>query len=314
MARIRSLERMKEVFLEDLRVRGRAARTGAEYGYILRRFFEHLDEQGIDDVIDITREILSDYQSHLLVAGGRGGRPLGASRRSTIHACLKEFFRLLVRRGVLLADPTAALEAPRTSVRPVRVVLTEAEVKRFLLAPDVTTILGLRARTILEVLYSTGIRASELCGLDLGDVDLASGELTVRRGKGERARRVPLGRQACQWVGRYLEQGRQKLKGKTSERALFLSYRGRRLERSSLAELVRVEGERAGIEKVVTPHVWRHTFATHLIKGQASVRHVQEMLGHASITTTQIYTHTEIADLKETHRRCHPRSRKSEPE
>jgi len=311
MTRERSLEKMRNAFIEDLHARGRATRTRQEYGYLLRRFEAHLEEQGVDVVTEVTRGVLVDYQSHLLLAGGRGGQPLSASRRSVILACLKEFFRFLVRRGMLLTDPTAVLEGPRAWRRTARAVLTESEVKRLLLAPDVTQPLGLRTRTILELLYSTGIRASERCGLDTGDIDLASGELTVREGKGRRARRVPVGQEACSWVGRYLEMVRPGLVRQSSQRALILSWRGNRLSRGPLAVLVREEGERARIEKVVTPHVLRHSFATHLLKGQASVRHIQEMLGHVMLTTTQIYTHTQIDDLRETHRRCHPRSKRS---
>jgi integrase/recombinase XerD len=186
-------------------------------------------------------------------------------------------------------------------------------VRQLLLAPDVTEVLGLRDRTILEVLYSTGIRISELIALDIPDIDLEAQELHVQRGKGGKRRSIPTGGPACLWVARYLETSRPQLQEKATERALFLSWRGQRMDRSNLARIVRALGKKAGIPFKVTPHGLRHAFATHLIQRRASLRHVQEMLGHAKIGSTQIYTHLDLSDLKETHGRCHPRGRRDGP-
>jgi len=210
----------------------------------------------------------------------------------------------------VLVNPAEGLTSPRTVKSPPRHVLTVRQVHRLLLAPDVTDTLGLRDRAMLEVFYATGVRVSELIGLNTADVDLESDELHVRRGKGGKSRSVPMGKDASLWIGKYLERSRPDLLLKASEKALFISCRGRRFDRANLARIVRTYGKQARISWRVTPHIMRHSFATHLIKGHASLRHVQEMLGHASLNSTQVYTHLDITDLKATHQRCHPRGRR----
>jgi integrase/recombinase XerD len=162
---------------------------------------------------------------------------------------------------------------------------------------------------MLELFYSTGLRVSEVTALDVADVDLADAVLAVRRGKGGKGRRIPVGAAACQWVGRYLRDARPQLVRKPSERHLFLSTRGHPLSRGDVAKIFRTIVRAAGLRIRVTPHTMRHTFATHMLRGKASLRHVQEMLGHALLSTTQIYTRVDISDLKDVHRRCHPRGR-----
>lgn len=300
-------------FLRDLEARGYSGRTLDHYRWSLSRFFKFINEEEIDSLHEVTRQVLSQYQTQMMVERTRDGRPLTAGTRLHLLGQIRQFFRYLVRHGHLLMNPAEALALPRTIQSPPRHVLTLAQVRRLLLAPDVTEVLGLRDRTILEVLYSTGIRISELIALDIPDIDPEAQELHVQRGKGGKRRSIPTGKPACLWVARYLETSRPQLQEKAAVKALFLSWRGQRMDRSNLARIVRALGKKAGIPFKVTPHGLRHAFATHLIQRRASLRHVQEMLGHAKIGSTQIYTHLDLSDLKETHGRCHPRGRRDGP-
>lgn len=297
-------------FLKHLEARGHTPRTLETYSWILGRFRRFLDEQDLETLEEVNPQVLAEYQTKILIKGRLDGGPLTGGSQSLLIGRLGLFFRYLVKQGHLLVNPAENLVVPRASRPPPRRVLTVHQVKRLLLVPDVTDLLGLRDRAILEVLYSTGIRVSELKDLDTADISLTEGELRIRRGKGRRGRLIPVGEAACLWVGRYLEASRPELLVKRSQRALFLSRWGKRLERSCLTRIVRTYAKEAKIPFRVTPHVVRHTFATHLLKGKASIRHVQEMLGHTTLTSTQIYTRLEISDLKATHRACHPRGQR----
>lgn len=305
------LDRLVDQFLVDRRARGFTARTLESYGCVLRRFRRFLDERGIDELADITAAVLADYQTDVMTQPGRNGRTLMMASQVHLISHVRMFFRYLVAKTYFLIDPAAALALPHCPRRPPDRVLDLSTMKRLLEAPPVKTPLGIRDRAMLELLYSTGVRASELIGLDIGDIDLAQGELRVRHGKGRKARQVPVGDVACQWVRRYLERSRPRFARRASEMALFVSAYGRRLHRVILARIVRMHAKAAGIRMRVSPHGLRHTFATHMLQGKASLRHLQEMLGHASLSTTQIYTKVDISDLKDVHRRCHPRGRSS---
>lgn len=300
---------LAEQFLKEAAAQGYSRRTVETYRSTFRRFLVFLDAEGIETVDDVTHQTLARYQSQLVSARGPKGRPLSLGRQAQLVAELKVFFRSLVRKGHLLVDPTSRLDLPRIPRRPPAVVLNLASMKRLLLAPAVSTPLGVRDRAILELLYSTGLRVSELSGLDVYDVDLAAGELLVRRGKGGRSRQLPVGEAARQWVGRYLNDVRPKLTRRAAEVALFLTWRGRRIHRRDVCFMVHRYARAVGLSDRVTPHTVRHSFATHMLQGKASLRHLQEMLGHVKLTTTQIYTRVDITDLKAVHRRCHPRGR-----
>ncbi|MGH7228405.1 MAG: tyrosine-type recombinase/integrase [Nitrospiraceae bacterium] len=220
---------------------------------------------------------------------------------------LRSFFGWLTERCVLLFDPAEDLTLGRGSAPLPKAVLTESEVKALLVAPG-TDALGLRDRAILETLYSTGLRRAELCNLDLFDVDSERGTVRVRSGKGGRDRVVPIGNHALAALRSYLQKARPGLVAGPRQPALFLAaVTGRRLKMKTINHVVRKHAEAAGLEKRVTPHVLRHTCATHLLQGGADVRHVQRILGHASVATTQIYTRVLIGDLVVAHRRHHPR-------
>ena len=277
----------------------------------------------------LTENSLAAYQHELLRlqawAAGRGQVPLalaqqdvsafiqwlsaqGLGARSVARAvhALRGFYRFGLREGRLEHDPMENLRAPRAP-RPLPRCLTAAQVEALLGAPDVATPLGLRDRAILEVLYATGLRASELIRLRPEDLDLGLG-LVKAFGKGRKERLVPLGSEAQRWVERYLQEARPGLARGQGARELFLSRRARRLSRPTLWVVVRKHARATGVAHVLTPHVLRHSFATHLLEHGADLRSLQAMLGHADISTTQIYTHVSRERLRRIYDRFHPRA------
>lgn len=304
-----SLAALLERFLAHLAAAGYAALTRKDYAGGLRHLIAFLAEREIARGIDVTPHALEAYQNHLVTRGGHAGGPLALNTQAGRIAKVRQFFRFLAKRGLLLADPSVVLEAPRVPQRLPARVLSLTEMKRLLEAPKVKTPLGLRDRAILELMYATGVRVGELAALAVSDIDHVAGELIVRRGKGGRARLVPVGGAACQWVSRYLAHARPKLVRRRGETALFLSWRGGRMRAPDTLMMLNRYVRAARIPGRVTPHTIRHTFATHLLRGKASLRHIQELLGHARLTTTQIYTRVDLTDLKEVYRRCHPRGR-----
>jgi len=234
------------------------------------------------------------------------GRGLAARSQARHLFSIRGFFRFALREGLVEHDPTENVRAPR-AFRGLPRYLTPSQVDALLAAPDTRTSVGLRDRAVLEVLYATGLRASELTGLELSGLDLELGLVRVL-GKGSKERLVPLGREARRWVARYLEEGRlQTLRGRSSP-LVFPSPRGGRLTAMGLWGLVRRHAVKAGVERVLTPHVLRHSFATHLLERGADLRALQAMLGHADISTTEIYTHVSRERLRQIYDRLHPRA------
>ncbi|MBD0283324.1 MAG: site-specific tyrosine recombinase XerD [Thermoleophilaceae bacterium] len=248
---------------------------------------------------------VADFLAEL--AGGDADRPPAST--ATIHrkaACLRSFYRHLRREGLLDSDPTATLSAPRRS-RKLPDVLTRGEVDRLLSTPRGTQPAALRDRALLEVMYASGLRASELIGLELADVDLDEGLLRAR-GKGSKERLVPIGRAAVRALRAYLDRGRPALARGAGESRLFVNFRGGALTRQGLYKIVRRHALKAGLADRMSPHTLRHTFATHLLTGGCDLRSVQEMLGHADVSTTQVYTHLSSQRLKDVYFRAHPRA------
>jgi len=231
----------------------------------------------------------------------------GAAPRTVARglSAMRRFYRFLLREGVRAEDPSALIESPRLG-RPLPSTLNEKEVEQLLEGPEVGTTIGLRDRAMLELLYATGVRVTELVTLQLGQLNLAAGVVAVT-GKGARERLVPIGQVAEQWLRSYLDRGRfGLLKGAVSD-LVFLSRRGRVMTRQTFWYRVRYYAELTGIEKKLSPHTLRHAFATHLLNHGADLRAVQMMLGHADLSTTQIYTHVARARLKALHGAHHPR-------
>ncbi len=246
------------------------------------------------------RADLLAYLSHRVAAGAR---PRSTAR---LLSSLRRFYRHLVRDGRRMDDPTAQIDSPRLG-RPLPDTLSEADVEALLAAPDVDADLGLRDRAMLELIYATGLRVSELVGLGVDQVNLRHGVVRTV-GKGGKERLVPVGEEASAWVARYLEQSRPELlKGRGACDDLFVTRRGGRMTRQAFWHLIRRYAARAGIRKHLSPHTLRHAFATHLLNHGADLRVVQMLLGHSDLSTTQIYTHVARARLKELHGEHHPR-------
>jgi integrase/recombinase XerD len=249
----------------------------------------------------------ADVAEFLAELATGNGRPACSS--STIHrkaACLRSFYKHLRREEMIDTDPTAALSAPRRSKK-LPQVLNYSEVKRLLITPRGDAPAARRDRALLEVMYACGLRASETINLELSDVDLRQGFLRAR-GKGSKERLVPLGRQAIAALNAYLRDGRPKLVGERPEPKLFVNFRGGPLTRQGLYKIVQRHARTAGLAGRMSPHTLRHSFATHLLAGGCDLRAVQEMLGHADISTTQMYTHLSGEQLKDVYFRAHPRA------
>lgn len=234
----------------------------------------------------------------------RGLSPRSMARKSS---ALKGFYRFLLREGHIEHDPTMLLERPRIG-RALPKVLSQQEIERILQQPDLSSPFGMRDRAILEMLYATGIRESELIDLKLGSLNAAAEFLTVI-GKGGRERIVPVGMFAINAVNDYIIKGRPQLIKDITERTLFLNPYGKSMSRMGLWKIIRKYALMAAITRDVSPHVFRHSCATHMLEGGASILAVQEMLGHVDVSTTQIYTHLTSKDLKNIHRKAHPRGR-----
>jgi integrase/recombinase XerD len=241
-----------------------------------------------------------------LAEGHEGRPPVAATTLSRKVACVRSFYRHLRREGIIAHDPTADLRGPRRPQRLPR-VLSRDEVNRLLAQPSGGEPLALRDRALLEVMYACGLRASEAVGLELGDVDLEEGLLRAR-GKGSKERLVPVGRSALAALRVYCVAGRPQLLGPRSSTRLFVSRRGEGLTRQGLYKIVQGHARRAGLEDRMSPHTLRHTFATHLLAGGCDLRSLQEMLGHADLSTTQVYTHLSADRLKDAYFSAHPRA------
>jgi integrase/recombinase XerD len=284
--------------------RGLSRNTLEAYRSDLLQFGEHLRATGADALTAGHTDLASWLDS---LAAGTETRP--AARPATLQrkaACLRSFYRHLRRENVISHDPTADLRAPRKSQRLPK-VLSRGDVDRLLTAPKGGEPGALRDRALLELMYACGLRATEAIDLEVGDVDLAAGVLRAR-GKGSKERLVPVGRSAIAAVRVYLQRGRPAFVGATDDRRLFVNRRGTGLTRQGLYKIVQRHARAVGLDDKMSPHTLRHTFATHLLAGGCDLRAVQEMLGHADIATTQIYTHLSAERLKDVYFQAHPRA------
>jgi integrase/recombinase XerD len=257
------------------------------------------------DVLAAEHADLAAFLSEL-ANGGPERPPVAPATLQRKAACLRSFYRHLRREGELHHDPTAELRAPRKNQK-LPQVLTRGEVAKLLSAPRGTDPGALRDRALLELMYACGLRASEAIGLEVGDVDLDAGVLRAR-GKGSKERLVPIGREAVVATRAYLDRGRPALVGLRAESRLILNRRGGGLTRQGLYKIVQRYARDVGLEGRMSPHTLRHTFATHLLAGGCDLRSLQEMLGHADIATTQIYTHLSAERLKDAYFKAHPRA------
>jgi integrase/recombinase XerD len=287
--------------------RGLSRNTLEAYRSDLFQFGRFLSEREVS-AIEAESAHVADFLA-ALASGALGDGGARAASPATIHrkaACLRSFYRHLRREGLRDSDPTAGVTTPRRG-RKLPQVLSRGEVNRLLGRPRGTDPPALRDRALLELMYACGLRASEAVGLEVGDVDLDDGVLTAR-GKGSKERIVPIGQSALRALRSYLERGRPALVKARAEAHLFVNFRGGPLTRQGLYKIVRRHAHAAGLADRMSPHTLRHTFATHLLAGGCDLRSVQEMLGHADVSTTQLYTHLSSQRLKDVYFRAHPRA------
>jgi integrase/recombinase XerD len=296
------MRKLLDQFLNHLSIEaGLLSNTVDSYKRDLERYLKFLAEKKVDSPDKITEEHIASLVSLLSRMG------LAASSISRNLSSIRHFHKFLVREGYTDSDPAGALESPKLW-RKLPTVLSVHEMENLLKQPKESDPLTRRDKAVLEFLYATGARISELISVKRKDL-LPEVELVRVRGKGQKERIIPIGSKAIQSVEKYLREGRPKLANENSQDFLFLNHRGRPFSRMGLWKILRKYVNRAGIKKKVSPHTIRHSFATHLLEGGADLRAVQEMLGHADISTTQIYTHLDRDYLKSEHRHYHPRSR-----
>ncbi len=280
--------------------KGVSPNTYDSYRFDLAKYFRFLADRSIHECGKIQNHDVRQFVRELHRTG------LSARSIHRILSAVRGFHKFLVAEEKSADDPTEDLEPPKRE-RALPEILTLPEIERILSQPDCSTTLGIRDRTILETLYATGVRVSELLDLHQSHV-MADEGLVLVYGKGSKERLVPIGRSALEWIGRYSVEARPRLSRKgTSRDILFLNARGGRLSRTAIWNITVKYAKSARIKKQIHPHIFRHSFATHLLEGGADLRAVQEMLGHVNIETTQIYTHVDREYLKEVHRSFHPR-------
>jgi len=288
-------------FIDYLSVeRGLAANTLESYSRDLKHFTKFLDQAPASSWDSVSRQTITAYLAHLKK---EGKAPATIARRL---AALKSFYQFLVRERYIQKDPTLNLQSPKMEKK-LPQVLTVKEVERLLGQPDARTAAGKRDRAMLELLYATGIRVSELVSLNMRDINVDMGYVRCY-GKGSKERIVPMGSMAVRSLRDYLREGRPELLRDEGEQSLFLNHHGKRLTRQGFWKIVKKYAREARIRKPITPHTLRHSFATHLLENGADLRSVQEMLGHSDISTTQIYTHLTRGRLKEIYAKAHPRA------
>jgi integrase/recombinase XerD len=287
--------------------RGLSRHTLEAYGRDLLRYALFLTSRGINDATTVDEATISEFVGHLSGIEYAEGLRYGASSVARALAAVRSLHSFLLREGEATDDPSAGVtrpKVPRSLPRP----LTVEEVSRLLVAPSDTEPAGLRDRAMLETMYGAGLRISEAVGLDVDDIDVEEGSVRAF-GKRSKERVVPLGKFGVGALEAYLTRGRPALARTGSGPALFLNVRGGRLTRQGAAKILKSAAKRAGLSKRVTPHTLRHSFATHLLEGGADVRVVQELLGHASLSTTQIYTLVTTDRLRQEYYAAHPRAR-----
>jgi integrase/recombinase XerD len=298
-------EKLLRLFEDHVFVRY-ARRTASGYMRAVGVFVAWLASRGLS-LVDVRQGDVLAYQVDLAAAKKKDGKPYSTADQLHRISSIKTLYRFLNRRGLMLYDPSAGVEYPRVGLRLPRGVLSIHEVRKIIESANGDEPHVLRDRAILETLYATGIRASELANLKLTDIDTEEKILKVVLGKGRKDRNVPLTTAAAEAIDAYLNDGRPRIPLSTRSPLLFLAERGGRMHVSTLNTAVQAWAKEAGIRKRVTCHTFRHSMATHLLKGGADIRHIQVLLGHASLVSTERYTHVEISDLKKVVKRAHPR-------
>jgi integrase/recombinase XerD len=300
------LAALREKHLEDLRVHHYSEYTIRDRGVQIGFFLVWCADRGITEPIEVTRTVLESYQRYVFHYRKKDGEPLSFSAQESRIVPLRVWFKWMARHHHILHNPASELELPRLGVRLPKAVLTAAEAEQVMTQTNIHDPLGLRDRAILETLYSTGIRRLELVNLKIWDLDPERLMVTIRQGKGKRDRIIPIGDRAAAWVRKYLAESRPQLASEPDDQTLFVGHNGEPFSLGYLSQVVRDYVDAANLGKHGACHLFRHTMATLMLEGGADTRFIQQMLGHADLSTTQIYTHVAIRQLQEIHRATHP--------
>ena len=293
-------------FVEWMRVRGLSIFTIHRRCYLLKNFAIWCEHRGITRPQEITKPILERYQRYLFHFRSENGAPLSFRSQAHYLNAIQAYFHFLARHNLILYNPASDIDLPRCGRRLPRQVLTIEEVERILNIVDTEEVLGIRDRAILETLYSTGMRRMELLTLKIFDLDTELGTIMIREGKGKKDRMVPIGSRAASWLRRYMEEVRPAIVVEPDVGFLFLNYLGEPIRPNGLSRMVGKYVKAGNIGKKGSCHMFRHTMATLMLEGGADVRYIQQMLGHASLETTSIYTHVSIRKLQEVFLNTHP--------
>lgn len=272
----------------------------------LRYFILWCDERGLQRPQDITRPILERYQRHLFLYRKANGEPLSARTQYGRITPLRSFFTWLAKQNHILYNPASDLDLPKLDQQLPKHILSVAEVETILALPNLDTSVGIRDRAMMEILYSTGMRRLELVQLGVFSIDHARGTVMIRQGKGGKDRLIPIGERALQWLAKYRDDVRPELVSGGNDDTLFLTQSGDVFTANHLSVLVRGYVDKAKINKTGSCHLFRHSMATLMLENGADIRFIQAMLGHASLTSTQLYTHVSIRKLQDIHRATHP--------
>jgi integrase/recombinase XerD len=302
----RGMAALAERFLEWMEMRNYSDQTVRNRRLYLGYFIVWCEERSIARPSDVTRPILERYQRYLYFYRKKNGKPLTFRSQHAQLTPVRGFFKWLTRNNFILYNPASDLDLPRLERRLPKHVLTEKEAERIINQADIETPLGVRDRAILETLYSTGMRRMELVSLNLYDLDEERGTLMVRQGKNKKDRMIPIGDRAVAWIRKYLREVRPLLIVPPDDAVLYLSSQGEPLSRQGLSRIVRDYVTSAEVNKTGSCHLFRHTMATLMLENGADIRFIQKMLGHADLSTTQIYTQVSIRQLKQIHESTHP--------
>ncbi len=298
---------LAEKFYQWLQVRNFAASTIKLRREYLGQFLQWLDDRGITRIDEITREVLLGYQRYLFHhRSRRTGKPLKFSTQISRLIPVRAWFRFLLRERIIAANPASDMDLPKEEQRLPSHVLSADRVERIMNQPDVSSPFGLRDRAMLETLYSTAMRRSELIHLTVYDLDAERGIITIRQGKGGKDRNVPVGQRALAWIAKYQQEVRPVFAERTGSNVIFLSRNGKPFGPSNLSILVRGYIKSSGVTAPGSCHLFRHAAVTLMLENGADLRSLQTLLGHADLTTTQIYTHISIKHLQDVHRATHP--------
>ena len=305
-ADVRGFPALVAGFIEWMRVTNYSERTVEGRMLALAYFAAFLLERGVSRPVEVTRPVIERYQRHLYHARKKDGQPLSFRYQHGRLTPVRAFFKWLSKNRHILANPASEIDLPKLERRLPRHVLSITEAEQVLAQADPATAHGVRDRAILEVLYSTGIRRTELVNLALYDIDAERGTLMVRQGKGKKDRMIPIGDRALAWLDKYLIEVRPTLASAPDDGVLFLTAQGEAFTPNRLTQLARDYVAKADLGKAGACHLFRHTMATLMLENGADIRFIQQMLGHAELSTTEIYTQVSIRALKEVHARTHP--------